>query len=178
MNHVEPGLEAVSFDTMSGCLTVRRDGELYLMDFPAYRLTKVEVTGQMEEALGARPSEAYISRDLLCVFDDEELVRNMRPDMDRLKVLDGLLVNVTAPGKDVDCVSRSFAPKLNVPEDPVCGLGHCHIVPYWSSRLGKKDIVAYQASSRGGTLYCRMDGDRITLGGKAVLFSEAEITVA
>ena len=142
MNHVEPGLATVSFDTMSGCLTVRRDG------------------------------------DLLCVFEDEDVVRNMRPDMDRLKALDGLLVNVTAPGKDVDCVSRSFAPKLNVPEDSVCGSGHCHIVPYWSSRLGKKDIVAYQASSRGGTLYCRMDGDRITLGGKAVLFSEAEITVA
>lgn len=114
-----------------------------MMDFPIYHLSRVEVTSEMAEALGAMPDEAYLARDLVCVFEDGAVVRNMKPDMDRLCGLDGLLVNVTAPGEGhADCVSRSFAPKLNVPEDPVCGSGHCHIVPYWSERLGKNNIVA------------------------------------
>ena len=152
--------------------------DLYMMDFPIYHLSRVEVTLEMAEALGAMPDEAYLARDLVCVFEDGAVVRNMKPDMDRLCGLDGLLVNVTAPGEvHADCVSRSFVPKLNVPEDPVCGSGHCHIVPYWSERLGKNNIVAYQASARGGTLYCHMHGDRIAIGGKAVLFSVGEIYI-
>ena len=94
-----------------------------------------------------------------------------------LKTIDGLLLQVTAAGKDVDCVSRSFAPKLNVLEDPVCGSGHCHIAPYWMNKLNKDSIVAYQASRRGGTLYCTKDGDRIKLSGKAALYSEADINI-
>lgn len=95
--------------------------------------------------------------------------------MDQVKELEGLLLHITAKGKSVDCVSRSFAPKLSVDEDPVCGSGHCHIVPYWGKRLGKNKIIAYQASRRGGTLYCEMEGDRIKLAGKAALYSIADI---
>ncbi len=169
---------SVIFDTLGGRLEVCRDGDLYMMDVPIYHLSRVEVTSEMAEALGAMPDEAYLARDLVCVFEDGAVVRNMKPDMDRLCGLDGLLVNVTAPGEGhADCVSRSFAPKLNVPEDPVCGSGHCHIVPYWSERLGKNNIVAYQASARGGTLYCHMHGDRIAIGGKAALFSVGEICI-
>lgn len=91
--------------------------------------------------------------------------------------MDGLLLQATAPGMDTDCVSRSFAPKLNVSEDPVCGSGHCHIVPYWSKRLGQEEIVAYQASPRGGMLYCKMNGDRVVLSGHAVLYSEGELKI-
>ncbi len=101
----------------------------------------------------------------------------MAPDPERLLRLPGLLVHVTATGRDTDCVSRSFGPKLAIPEDPVCGSGHCHIVPYWAEKLGKSELVAYQASRRGGTLYCRRDGKRISLSGKAVLFSEGELFV-
>ena len=97
--------------------------------------------------------------------------------MEKLKELDGLLLQATAKGSDFDCVSRSFAPKLNVPEDPVCGSGHCHIVPYWAGRSGKKEIVAFQASRRGGILYCRVEGERVRLAGKAALFSVGEIFV-
>ena len=81
------------------------------------------------------------------------------------------------PGKDVDCVSRSFAPKLKIIEDPVCGSGHCHIVPSWAHQLGKKELVAYQASKRGGTLYCRQEGDKVFLAGQAALFSVAELNI-
>ena len=86
-------------------------------------------------------------------------------------------MHVTASGKDYDCVSRSFAPKLNVTEDPVCGSGHCHIVPYWAERLGRNEIKAYQASKRGGELYCTVEGEHILMAGKAALYSEAEIHI-
>lgn len=172
-----PDADKVVFSTLSGELTVKRNGELLEMEFPAYKLEKVPVTKEMTDAIGASPSEAYMGRDLLCVFDDEETVRNLQPDMSKLLDLQGLLLHVTAPGKDTDSVSRSFAPKLNIIEDPVCGSGHCHIAPYWAEKLNKDNIVAYQASKRGGTLYCRMSGEKVILAGKAVLFSECEIHI-
>lgn len=151
--------------------------ELLEMEFPAYDLKKVDVTDDMENAIGAHPVAAYMGRDLLCVFDDEGVVRNMSPDLDKIKGLDGLLLQVTAPGKEYDCISRSFAPKLNISEDPVCGSGHCHIVPYWASTLNKNELVAYQASERGGTLYCRLDGNKVFLSGKAALYSICELMI-
>ncbi|MEE3362909.1 MAG: PhzF family phenazine biosynthesis protein [Anaerovoracaceae bacterium] len=176
MNYFEPDMKRVSFDTMSGELVVDRKGDLYEMDFPAYDLKEVPVTDAMEEACGARPVKAYLARDLLCVLDDEDLVRNFEPDLAKIEALDGLLLHITAKGSgEFDCVSRSFAPKLNVAEDPVCGSGHCHVIPYWVKESGRDDLVAYQASPRGGTLYCRQIGDRIKMSGKAVTFSEATI---
>ena len=169
--------DKVVFSTLSDDLTVRKSGDLLEMEFPAYKLEKVPVTDAMIDAIGAVPSEAYMGRDLLCVFDNEDTVRNLTPDMDKLLSLDGLLLQVTAPGRTTDSVSRSFAPKLKVTEDPVCGSGHCHIVPYWAEKLGKKDIVGYQASRRGGTLYCRMSDDRVFMAGKAALFSECELYI-
>lgn len=147
--------DTVTFTTLSGDLTVRNNGGLYAMDFPAYELAPVPVSEAMSEALGFLPEEAYMGRDLLCVLKDESQVRECVPDMERVKELDGLLLHITAPGHDgTDCVSRSFAPKLGIREDPVCGSGHCHIAPYWFNRLGRTRITAYQASERGGCLYC------------------------
>ncbi len=177
LNFYEPESERVVFSTMSGELTVTRRGGLYEMDFPSYELRRVPVTEEMAAAFGASPSEAYMGRDLLCVFDDERTVREMAPNMDRLRDLPGLLQHATARGAGTDCVSRSFAPKLSVQEDPVCGSGHCHIVPYWAARLGRTDITAYQASRRGGTLYCRDCGRRIAIAGEAVLFAESELHI-
>lgn len=133
MNFIEMEATIVTFETMSGDLVVKRDGDLFEMDFPAYELQSVEITDEMVSAIGAKPIKAFMGRDLLCVFENEEIVRTLSPDMEKLKKLDGLLLQVTAPGKEYDCVSRSFAPKLNVAEDPVCGSGHCHIAPYWLS---------------------------------------------
>ena len=174
---VSPGLETVVFDTLSGRLTVQKRGDLLEMDFPAYQLKQLEVTDQIADALGARPREVWRARDLLCVFDNPETVINLNPDQEKLKGLKGALMQVTAPGTGThyDCVSRSFAPKMGVPEDPVCGSGHCHIIPYWAKQLGKTDLVARQASPRGGTLYCRMEGDRVILAGRAVLYARSEL---
>lgn len=172
-----PNKDQLTFSTLSGDLVVTKNNELLEMEFPAYKLEKVPVTEAIIDAIGKAPLEAYIGRDLLCVFDDEDTVKNLEPDMDKLLKLDGLLLHISAPGKDTDSVSRSFAPKLNVIEDPVCGSGHCHIAPYWSENLGKENIVAYQASKRGGTLYCRISGNKVFLAGKAALFSECELYI-
>lgn len=172
---IEPEITEVHFQTLSGLLVVVRKDDFLEMDFPSYELKKVDVTEAMVEAIGVRPLDVYLGRDLLCVLESEEKVRNLNPNMEKLKALDGLLLHVTAKGKEFDCISRSFAPKLNVPEDPVCGSGHCHIIPFWAERLGKNDLVAYQASSRGGTLYCEYQGDRVKMSGKAVLYSTADI---
>ena len=174
---VQPGVQSIRFQTLSGLLTVTRRGELYEMDFPAYTLKQLEVTDAITEALGARPREVWRARDLLCVFDDPETVMNLKPDLDKVRALKGALMQVTAPGTgtEFDCISRSFAPKMEVPEDPVCGSGHCHIIPYWAGRLGKTELVARQASPRGGTLYCRMEGDRVALAGRAALYARSEL---
>ena len=177
MNYYDTDLTEVRFDTLSGELVVRRNSDLYEMDFPAYNLKEVAVTDAMVEAIGVRPVKAFMGRDLLCILGKEEDVKNVVPDLEKIKSIDGLLLHITAQGEGYDCVSRSFAPKLAVPEDPVCGSGHCHIVPYWAEKLGKTELTAYQASRRGGTLYCKVKGDRITLAGKACLYSEATIYV-
>lgn len=177
LNYVETAWDTVTFETLSGDLIVKRRETLYEMDFPAYDLNPVTVTEQMVQAIGAEPKEAYMGRDLMCVFEDEAIVRKLTPDLEKVKMLDGLLLHATSQGKDTDCVSRTFAPKCNVPEDAVCGSGHCHIVPFWAKRLLKNDIVAYQASERGGTLYCRMEGGRVKLSGKAALYSIAELYI-
>lgn len=169
--------QSLSFSTLSGILTVKRNGKLLEMDFPAYKLAPTAVTDEIVDALGVRPAAAFMGRDLLCVMESESDVRTAAPDQEKLLKLDGLLVHLTAKGQDFDCVSRSFAPKCGVAEDPVCGSGHCHIAPYWAETLKKDSLTAYQASRRGGVLHCRIDGERIVLAGEAALFAESEIHV-
>lgn len=177
MSFIEPQAERIEFDTLSGVLSVEKKDDVYEMDFPAYTLKEIPVTDAMSEAIGARPVKAYMGRDLLCVMDSEETVRALRPDLRKVSALDGLLLQVTANSKKYDCVSRTFAPKLDVPENPFCGSGHCHILPYWSEEKNKTELVAYQASARGGMIYGRVRGDRVVLGGKAMLFAKAELYI-
>ncbi len=176
LNYYEPESSEVSFHTMSGILNVRRNGNLYEMNFPVYELKEIPVTDAMEEAFGCRPLKAVLGLDLVCIFDSEEQVRNMRPDADKLMKIEGRIQNATARGTEADCVSRSFAPKLDIYEDPVCGSAHCAIVPYWAEQLNKETIYAYQASKRGGHLYCEMAEDhRIRISGEAALVGITEI---
>ena len=144
MNYYEQGKESVAFSTMSGKLTVVRRGNLYEMDFPAYDLKQIPVTKEMTDAIGIAPKEAYIGRDLLCVFENTSIIKSLAPDLEKVKGLEGLLLQVTArtDGEAYDCISRSFAPKLNVAEDPVCGSGHCHIIPYWAKKLLKNGCLS------------------------------------
>lgn len=174
----EPEAHRITFQTKSGQLEVVRAADgLLEMDFPAYSLTQVDVTKEMEDAIGVRPVEAWKGRDLVCVLESEEQVCSVQPDQAKIQNLDGLLLHVTAKGKQYDCISRTFAPKMGVAEDAVCGSGHCHIIPLWADKEKKETLVARQASKRGGTLYCQRQGGRIKMAGKAVLYSEAELFV-
>ena len=157
-------------------LTVVRKGNLYEMDFPTYELKEISVTDAMEAAFGNRPIKAILGLDLVCVFENAEIVQNMNPNPSLLMKIEGRIQNATARGTDTDCVSRSFCPKLSIAEDPVCGSAHCQIANYWSKELNKDTIIAYQASKRGGTLYCHILGNgRIQISGEAVLFAISEI---
>ena len=176
LNYYDPDSDVVQFNTLSGVLTVRKKGSLYEMDFPTYELTEIPVTDAMEQAFGARPIKAVLGLDLICVFETEEQVRSMHPDQQLLKGIEGRIQNATAAGIEIDCVSRSFCPKLAIAEDPVCGSAHCQIADYWSGELGKKTIYAYQASKRGGYLHCELSGNgRISISGEAVLVAISDI---
>ena len=177
LNFYQPTWEAVTFHTMSGDMTVSRKDGRYEMDFPAYDLQPVPVTDAMETVLGVRPMEALMARDLVCVVETEQQVRDLAPDFEKMMGLNGLMVHATAKGADYDCVSRSFGPKLKINEDPVCGSGHCHILPYWFDKLGKDSLDAWQASRRGGALHGEKEGSRIRLSGNAVLFAESVLHV-
>ena len=167
--------EEIVFRGQIGEIRVIRKGDTYEMVFPAYQLHPVEITDEMEAAIGVRPLEAYRDRDLLMVVENEEIVKCLKPNQEKLQQLQGVCIAVTAKGTEYDCVSRVFAPELNIPEDPVTGSTHCMIVPLWAERLGKDTIVAYQASERTGVLYAKLDGDRVRISGKAVLYSVADI---
>ena len=175
--HRFPERNSFTFSTLSGPLTVTREGDLLAMDFPARPGKQVEVTDDLARALGARPVEAWQARDLLAVFESEAQVRGLAPDFTRLAGLDAFAVIVTAPGDTVDFVSRFFAPRAGIPEDPVTGSAHCTLVPYWAARLGKTKLAARQVSSRGGDLLCTLKGDRVSMAGHGVEFLAGEITV-
>lgn len=173
----EPEAGKITFQTKGGQLEVAKVNGLLEMDFPAYSLSQVDVTKEIQEAIGVRPLEVWKGRDLVCVLENEEQIYHVRPDHAKIQNLDGLLLHVTAKGKKYNCVSRTFAPKMGVPEDAVCGSGHCHIIPLWADKEKKDSLTARQASKRGGTLYCKKQGGRVKMAGKAVLYSEGELFV-
>ena len=132
--------------------------------------------GSLIEALGTRPKEVYESRDLLALYDNESQIKNLAPNLEKLKAMEGsFAVIVTATGDFVDFVSRFFAPKAGIPEDPVTGSAHCTLIPFWAERLGKSTLHARQLSSRGGELFCEDMGERVRISGNAVLYSQGEI---
>ena len=175
-----PRRESVCFHTLSGDLTVRREGTLFAMDFPSIPVRPHPPYAALARALGALPTQVYMAaRDPLCVLESARQVAELTPDFRLLREIpEGLGVFVTAkgePGSGQDFVSRAFWPKLSVDEDPVCGCMHCALVPFWAERLGKKDLVARQVSRRGGTLYCTDRGERVCLRGHAALYAQGEI---
>lgn len=147
LNFIDNAQSQVAFKTQSGILYVQRvqnhrDSELYALDLPSFALSQLEPTSarceQIKDALGLMPLEMWLGRDLVCVLENEAEVRKCRLNWDALLGLEGALCHITARASGAfDCVSRSFAPKLGIREDPVCGSGHCHIVPLWARKLGK-----------------------------------------
>ncbi|MFN4089011.1 MAG: PhzF family phenazine biosynthesis protein [Alphaproteobacteria bacterium] len=178
-DRLEHRRQAVRFHTRSGVLTVRRDGPDLAMDLPANPPGTAGMIAGLAEALGDRPAELLETRDhYLAVFDSAARVRALDPDFGRLAALDRWAVIVTAPGDgDVDFVSRFFAPRKGVPEDPVTGSAHCVLTPFWSSRLGRETLAARQVSRRGGALTCRLQGDRVELAGRVAPYMQGTIEI-
>lgn len=165
--------DTIAFDTRSGRLLVSREDSLLVLDFPARPATACNAPANLR--LGIEPVEVLRARDYLAVFESEEDVLALTPDMDAIRTLDALGVIATAPGKECDFVSRFFAPGAGIPEDPVTGSAHCTLVPYWAERLGRMKLHARQVSRRGGELFCELRGDRVRIGGRAVTYARGSI---
>lgn len=165
------------FQTRSGELRVTRDGDLLTLDFPAQPPSRRAIPDRLAEALGCAPAELLAADDFVVVLDSEAEVRALNPDFTALKAFDTRGIVVTAPGEQVDFVSRFFAPRYGIPEDPVTGSTHCELVPYWAERLEKTVMRARQLSRRGGELLCRLQGERVFLSGRAVTYLEGEIEI-
>ena len=171
---------SITFRTRrSGNLTVVQREDLIEMDFPARPPSPQDPPGKsLSEALGVQPKEFFLSaEDALVVVEDEAIVRNLQPDIPALARTPYRGTIVTARGKSCDFVSRFFAPRVGVAEDPVTGSAHCVLTPYWSRRLGRKKLHAQQVSRRGGELFCEDRGARVGIAGRAVLYLEGEIAV-
>jgi PhzF family phenazine biosynthesis protein len=177
MRHLEPSRTAVSFSSRSGALAVVKQGERLVLDFPAQPPAPGEVPPGLAAALGREPSEVLASRSLMAIYESEAQVRAVTPDMTRLAALPCRAVMVTAPGCEVDFVSRFFAPRVGIAEDPVTGSAHCTLVPYWSRRLGKPRLHALQVSQRGGELWCEDCGERVRIAGHAVQYLAGMIEI-
>jgi len=173
-NILQAGIETVRFETrFSGALTVCRSRDLFSMDLPAmFAKTHAKPPETLVHALGHGPSPSEVlevNDTYIAVYETESAVRKIRPDFGRLERLHPFAVALTAPGEEVDFVSRYFAPSYGVPEDPVTGSAHCALTPYWTRRSGKTHLHARQVSDRGGELWCELAGERVVLKGAAVL---------
>lgn len=172
-NYLDTKADSITFDSLSGELRVAREGERITLDFPAFRAEPADAPAELLAGLKAEPRETLRSPlGYLAVFDSEDDVRNLKPDFAALARLDALGVIATARGRNSDCASRFFAPRVGIPEDPVTGGAHCTLTPYWSEKLGKREIHALQVSARGGELFCTEAGDRVKISGHAVRYSE------
>lgn len=165
----------VVFESLSGPLSVRREGDLFSMDFPAQPGVVCEPPRALVEGLGVEPQCCLASEDYLVVLESEQQLAQLQPDMEALKQLTLRGVAVTAPGDHQDFVVRFFAPRCGIPEDPVTGSAYTQLAPYWSQRLGRQRLQARQISARGGDVLCEMAADRVNICGSAVLFLQGEI---
>ena len=167
----------IEFKIKSGdILNVNRNQNKLSMNFPAYEPISVDQNlDELYNALGLRPLLFLHGNYGLAVFKNENEIIKIAPNFNVLEELPYNGIIVTAPGNNVDFVSRFFGPKLGITEDPVTGGAHCDLIPYWSKRLNKKDMIAKQLSKRGGELYCSYLGDRVIIGGNAITYMQGEL---
>lgn len=166
------------FHTHSGELVARRKGSWIVMDFPREEAQPADPPEGLARALGVDPVSVHRNRfDLLVELADDKTVRTLRPDLTALKAIEarGVIVTSRAVSDSFDFVSRFFAPRVGVPEDPVTGSAHCALAPFWSARLDKDELVGYQVSPRGGTVRTKLAGERVLLAGQAVTVMRAEL---
>lgn len=167
----------IRFYTRSGDLYVEKVNNNIVMNFPALPWQECEAPSMLNDALGINLKKVLKGDFYVAVLNGEDQVRSVKPNYEKLEGLDKHAVAVTAVGTDCDFVSRFFAPKMGVNEDPVTGSLHCMLTPYWSKQLKKTRLIAKQVSARGGELTCQLEKDRVMLTGRAVLYLEGEINI-
>jgi PhzF family phenazine biosynthesis protein len=177
--HLNYPLSSIKFQSKSGDLMVAVDEKLLTLNFPSRKPRPSEAPHVILDAIQAKPVEVLKSRDYVLVFENEEIIRHLEPNQSIINQinLDPGGVSVTAPGKEVDFVSRFFTPQASIFEDPVTGSAHCSLIPYWSERLGKESMSALQLSSRVGKLFCKNAGERVLISGEAITYLEGHITI-
>jgi len=178
MQFIDNSLEQVQFDSKSGILLVRSSGAEYTMNFPADKISEIVLNDYYLDAFSVTPHSSYKGKtDYLIVFNNEKQIREMKPDFKILGEIKARGVIVTAPGDKVDFVSRFFAPQAGIQEDPVTGSAHTTLTPYWSGRLNKNKLFAWQLSERGGILTCAMLNDRVEITGATEIYIEGFLNV-
>jgi PhzF family phenazine biosynthesis protein len=178
--HLAPGSGEIAFDTRSGRLTVVPEGERYRLTLPAYKpqpVADAAVVSAVTEAIGEKPLALVQDRMMLAMLEDQAAVEGLRPDLRQIAALPGDGLIVTGPGRDADFVSRYFAPHAGIDEDPVTGSAHCVLAPFWAERLDKQEFFARQVSRRGGELWLKLEGDRVSMSGKVQPYLEGRIVV-
>ncbi len=171
--------DEIVFNTLSGDLIVKREGELYSMDFPQREGERATLPIEIYDSLSIKPLEVYKARDYMLIYNkraDIEHIEIDRPVFDEINMNPGGVI-ITAPGVDCDFVSRYFTPQATIFEDPVTGSAHCTLAPYWSKRLGKTSLYAKQISNRGGTIFCTVTPDRVFIKGSAVTYSVSQLNI-
>jgi len=169
-HHLGHFMSRIDFESKSGRLVAERRGDLIHLDFPAFRAKPVAAPPELTAGLRRTPREVFLGRDYMAVFETEEDVLAVDPDFRVLAGIDCLGIIITAPGRKSDFVSRFFAPRAGINEDPVTGSAHTLLIPFWAERLGKNHLHAIQVSKRRGELFCDHLGERVLIGGRAVTY--------
>ncbi len=167
------------YSPRSGNLSVEKQGDVLVLDFPKFGLNETEASEELIKAVGKKPKRTWETQGYMTMllFDTEEDIKSLEPDMAALMDIPYHEIIATAKGTDSDFVSRLFAPRIGIPEDPVTGATHCSLIPYWAETLGKENLYARQLSKRGGELFCKLDGERVKIGGNAALYLKGEIYI-
>jgi len=179
-NELKLESEKINFHShRSGALGVTKEDGKMVLDFPAYSLTEIEQSDELARAIGAIPAKVFETQGNMVMLrlESESQIRELSPDFNALLGIDYDEFIVTALGGDCDFASRMFAPRIGINEDPVTGAIHCSLIPYWADQLSKNEMFARQVSERGGELFCKLDGERVKIGGEAVLYLKGEIYV-
>ncbi len=177
-NYLNHPTDEIVFTSQSGELRASRsDNDLITLNFPAWENKPIEIPTEISTAFNHQPIAAFATRDLLLIFETEQQILELQPNLPLLKHLPFLGINCTAKGNEVDFVSRVFDANDAISEDPVTGSAHCGFVPYWAKQLGKTTFHAKQLSARGGELFCELKGDRVFISGYAVAYMKAGINL-
>lgn len=169
--------DQITFTSKSGKLLVKSENDLISLNFPSRNPQKIELNPQLSEALKSEPREVYFDKSTVCLFENESQIRKLQPSIKDFLKIQTHGVIITAPGDNVDFVSRFFAPDVGIDEDPVTGYAHTLLIPLWAKKLNKNKLTALQVSKRGGELFCENLEGRVKISGKAILYLEGEIYI-